>query len=76
MKEIKTWADARIFIARKALKVGLIDELGSIKNAEEKLQSLSKIDKAIWKESKSNTLLQELSTSLKLVNSFLKSLSF
>ncbi len=76
MKEIKTWADARIFIARKALKVGLIDELGSIKNAEEKLQSLSKIDKAIWKESKSNTLLQELSISLKLVNSFLKSLSF
>ena len=37
MNKIQTWADARIFIANEALKVGLIDELGSIKKAEDKL---------------------------------------
>ncbi|WP_300702870.1 signal peptide peptidase SppA [uncultured Campylobacter sp.] len=66
MNKIQTWADARIFIANEALKVGLIDELGSIKKAEDKLKELSKVNEAIWKDEKPSTtdFLDKLSTNL------------
>lgn len=66
MNKIQTWADARIFIANEALKVGLIDEVGSIKKAEDKLKELSGVNEAIWKDEKPSTtdFLDKLSTNL------------
>jgi len=49
-KDSDKFADAKIFIAKKAKDVGLIDEIGSIKEAKELTKRLSGVKVAIWKE--------------------------
>ncbi len=49
-KHPEKFADAKIFIAKKAKKVGLIDEIGSIKTAEALIKRLSGVAEARWKE--------------------------
>jgi protease-4 len=44
------FADAHIFTARQAKKVGLIDAVGSIDYAHKRLLLLSKLDKLVWQE--------------------------
>ncbi len=44
------FADAQIFIAEKAKRVGLIDEIGSIRDAEELTKTISGVTEARWKE--------------------------
>ncbi len=45
-----SFADARIFTASQAKKVGLIDEVGTFSLAQKELQKLSKVKKVIWKK--------------------------
>jgi len=49
INEHKKFADAHIFIAHKAKKVGLIDSIGTISNAKTKLIKLSKVLDPRWK---------------------------
>jgi protease IV len=44
------FADAKIFTASQAQKVGLVDEVGTISNAQEAIVELSKVDSAIWQK--------------------------
>ena len=44
------FADAKIFIAQKALEVGLIDAVGSIETAKKTIQKLAGVKEARWKE--------------------------
>ena len=46
----ETFADARIFIASKAKKVGLIDQVGSLEDAKALTKTLSGVKEARWKE--------------------------
>jgi len=55
-------ADAHIFTARQAKRVGLIDEVGVLDDAKEELVKLSGVQKPIWnKEDKFEKLLKKLS---------------
>ena len=49
-KDSDKFADAKIFIARKAKDRGLIDEVGSIQDAKELTKKLSGVQVARWKE--------------------------
>ncbi|WP_457593761.1 signal peptide peptidase SppA [Hydrogenimonas sp.] len=49
-KHPEKFADAQIFIAKKAKKVGLIDDIGSIQDAENLTKTLSGVTEARWKE--------------------------
>jgi protease-4 len=49
-KNTNDFANARVFIASKAQKAGLIDEVGSITDAQEALIELSGVSNPIWKE--------------------------
>ncbi len=49
-KHPEKFADAKIFIAKKAKEAGLIDEIGSIKTAEALTKTLSGVTEARWKE--------------------------
>ncbi len=44
------FANAHIFTAREAKKVGLIDEVGSLYDAQKEVERLSKVKEPIWKE--------------------------
>jgi len=44
------FADAHIFSAKRAKKVGLIDETGTLYSAKKELEKISKVKKAIWKK--------------------------
>ncbi len=44
------FADARIFTASQAKKVGLIDMVGTFSIAQNELQKLSKVKKVVWKK--------------------------
>ncbi len=44
LKDLNTWADGKIFIGAEALKLGLIDELGSISTAEAWLRKHASIE--------------------------------
>ena len=46
----KKFADAHIFIAHKAKKIGLIDEIGTIREAKKRLIKLSKVLDPRWKK--------------------------
>jgi len=50
IKDLDKFADAKIFIAKRAKEVGLIDEIGSIKEAKELIRRLSGVEVANWKE--------------------------
>lgn len=45
-----TFADAKVFLAKNAQKVGLIDEVGTLEDAKEFLRVKSGVEKPIWKE--------------------------
>lgn len=44
------WANARIFLAHNALKIGLVDSLGSYFDAQDTLVHLSMVNEPIWQE--------------------------
>ncbi len=57
----KEYADAHIFTASQAKKVGLIDEVATINTAKITLINLAKVDKAVWsKEDKMDKFMQNL----------------
>jgi len=57
----ETFADAKIFIAEKARRVGLIDETGSLEKAKEVTKTLAGVKEARWKEkSKWERYVEEL----------------
>lgn len=58
-----TFADAKVFLAKNAQKVGLIDEVGTLEDAKEFLRVESGVKKAIWKKrDKLDMFLEKLST--------------
>ena len=50
LKKESEWAQAHIFTAKEAQKVGLIDSVGTIYEAKETLQKLAQVKKPIWKK--------------------------
>jgi len=71
-----TFANAHIFTAAQAKKVGLIDELGVSYNAKLELIALSGVSRPIWnKEDKFEKLMKKLSaTTLVTLNTYFPSL--
>jgi len=65
IKKEKEFADAHVFTAQSAKKVGLVDELGSIFEAKEELIKLSKVKKPVWKqEDRFEKILDKLASKL------------
>ncbi len=63
IKDAKEFANAKVFIAQKAKKQGLIDEVGSLYSAQKELEKLSGVEFPIWqKPSELDTFLKELKT--------------
>ena len=63
----KEFANARVFIAGKALHVKLIDEIGSISEAKEKLETLANVKAPIWeKPDKMDKWMKRLESSAQL----------
>jgi protease-4 len=61
INDSKAYADAHIFSAGRALKAGLIDEIGVKSDAKEELRKLAKVKEARWKEKdKFQTFLDKL----------------
>ncbi|MGB5792118.1 MAG: signal peptide peptidase SppA [Poseidonibacter sp.] len=50
VKNHTKYADAKVFTARQAKKVGLVDEVGTISLASDALIKLSKVENPIWKK--------------------------
>lgn len=44
------FADAKIFTARQALKIGLVDKIGVLSDAEYELQQMSHVKDPLWEE--------------------------
>ena len=44
------FANAQVFIARKALGLHLIDEVGSIQDAKNKVEELAQVKSAVWEK--------------------------
>ncbi|MDR1285435.1 MAG: signal peptide peptidase SppA [Campylobacteraceae bacterium] len=65
-KRADEFANARVFIASKAQKVGLIDEVGSIVDAQTTLIKLSNVQDPVWKEADLlDKLVKKLATETK-----------
>ena len=63
----KEFANAKVFIAGKALHVKLIDEIGSINEAKEKLETLANVKAPIWeKPDKMDKWMKRLESSTQL----------
>jgi len=63
-KNYKNFADAKVFMAAQAKKVGLIDEVGSIYTAQKELIKMANIKKPIWqKPNMVDEFLKELKAS-------------
>ena len=63
-KKRDIYANAHIFTASQAKEVGLVDDIGVIYNAKEKLVKLSGVSSPIWnKEDKFDKLMKKLSAS-------------
>jgi len=61
------FANAQVFIARKALGLHLIDEVGSIQEAKTKVEELAQVKTAVWeKPDKMDKWLKKLESSSKL----------
>lgn len=59
------FADAHIFTARQALKVGLIDSLGTIIDAEKRVEELSGVINPVWeKDSEIDKFMKSISTTI------------
>jgi len=67
IKNVKKFANARVFIAKKAKNMGLIDEVGSLFIAKQELINLSHVKKPIWqKPSEFDMILKEIKVVTKL----------
>ncbi len=63
----KEFANARVFMAKKAKQVGLIDEVGSLYIAKKELEKMSGVKNPIWqKPSELESLLKELKATASL----------
>lgn len=61
------FANAQVFIANKALGIHLIDEVGSIQTAKNKVEELSNVSHAVWeKPDKMDKWMKKLESSSKL----------
>ena len=61
IEDAKQFANAKVFIAHKAKKAGLIDEVGSLYIAKRELEKISHVDNPIWeKEDQMDIFLKEL----------------
>ncbi len=68
IKKRDTWANAHIFTARQAKKVGLVDEVGVLSDAKSELVKLSGVKNPLWnKEDKFEKLLKKLSADAAVV---------
>ena len=62
IKKRDSWANAHIFTARQAKKVGLVDEVGVLSSAKDELEKLSGVQEPIWnKEDNFEKFLKKLS---------------
>lgn len=60
-KDYKNFAEGKIFTAREAKAIGLIDEIGSLDDAIAKLQDLAQVQDPIWLEkSKFDAYLEKI----------------
>ncbi len=50
LKEKSKWADAHIFTARQAKRVGLIDRVGVLFDAKQRLEQLSGVTNPVWSQ--------------------------
>ncbi len=65
ISKAKEFANAKVFIAYKAKKVGLIDEVGSLYIAQKELEKMSAVDNPIWqKPSELDNFLKEFKSSV------------
>ena len=70
-KKYKTFADAKVFMAKQAEKVGLIDEVGSIYTAKRELIARSGVITPIWqKPDRVDRFLKELKANTHLSFNF------
>lgn len=61
IEDVNQFANAKVFIAHKAKKIGLIDEVGSLYIAKRELEKLSHVTNPIWqKEDQMDIFLKEL----------------
>jgi len=68
-ESVKEFANAQVFIAKKAKYKGLIDEVGSLYIAKTELEGLSGVAKPIWqKPSQMDQFLKELKANASLSN--------
>ncbi len=66
-KKYKDFADARVFMAAKAKKIGLIDEVGSIYKAKMELIKMANVKTPVWqKPDMIDNFLKELKLNSKL----------
>ena len=62
IKKRDIWANAHIFTARQAKKVGLVDEVGVLADAKRELERLSGVKEPVWnKEDEFEKFLKKLS---------------
>lgn len=50
LNDVDIWANARVFLANDALKLGLIDGIKSYRDVKKELEILSGVENPIWKE--------------------------
>ncbi|MDR3347066.1 MAG: signal peptide peptidase SppA [Helicobacteraceae bacterium] len=66
--DAKTYANGRIFTASQALEAGLIDNLGSLPMAQERITELSGVPHGIWnEESEFDKLIKQIEGEAKLM---------
>ncbi len=57
------FADAHIFTAKQAIRVGLVDSVGVLYDAKKRLETLTKVEKPVWnREDKFEKFFKKLST--------------
>lgn len=62
----ETWANARVFLADDALKLGLIDEISTYKKAKSETEKISGVLNPVWQEEPFyEKMLKRLETSTK-----------
>ena len=68
IKQRDIWANAHIFTARQAKRVGLVDEVGVKENAKESLVRLSGVENPVWnKEDRFEKILHKLSSEASVI---------
>lgn len=68
LEEAEKWANARVFLSQVAKDLRLIDELGNYEFAKERLKTLSKVEKPVYKEQdKIDKLIERLSAESALI---------